>query len=75
MMEVPTLKSMTEEELQGFVKDIDRVSRVYGDTVLRVAEDDGGRVYYSVTERRDYADITHANYYKDELLSELDSRK
>lgn len=75
-MEVPTLKSMTEEELQGFVKDIDRVSRVYGDIVLRVAEDDGGRVYYSVTERRfDYADITHAYYYKDEIQSELDLRK
>jgi len=72
-MEVPTLKSMTDEELQMFIEDIDRV---HGDMFLRVAEDDNGRRYYSVTERRfDYADFTHAYYYKDEIQSELDLRK
>jgi hypothetical protein len=73
MMEVPTLKSMTDEELQMFIEDIDRV---HGDMFLRVAEDDNGRIYYSVTERRfDYANFTHTYYYKDEIQSELDSRK
>jgi hypothetical protein len=56
-----------------FIEDIDRV---HGDMFLRVAEDDNGRIYYSVTERRfDYADFTHAYYYKDEIQSELDLRK
>lgn len=74
-MEIPTLKSMSTDELQGFVEDIDRVSRVYGDKCLRVAEDDSGRIYYSVTDRRfDYADYTHAFYFKDKITSELASR-
>jgi hypothetical protein len=66
------LVTISDGDLGFYIYDIE--SR-WGDNALRVAQDDSGRTYASVTERRsDYADETLAWFSVDVLRAELHYR-